>query len=120
MSDHKDPPGTAKECRSCNALIVWTTTSKGKPMPCDVSPSAEGTFYLFRLPDRIDAVHVDGADPRAARAKARGDKRYTSHFATCPNAAQHRKDAKQQKRAEAAARDEDRETYGDDAEHWRG
>lgn len=92
MPHYRNLPGTAAECRSCKSLIVWTRTSSGKLMPCDVSPTEDGTFYLFRKPDAIEAVHVGSQDPRAAKAKARGDKTYTSHFSTCPNADAHRKD----------------------------
>lgn len=88
MTRVKDPPGTAKECRSCKATIVWTLTEKGKSMPCDVTPTTQGTFYLFRRADHIAAVHIDSG--AAATARKRGDKRYTSHFSTCPNAKQHR------------------------------
>lgn len=91
MTRVKDPPGTAKECRSCKALVVWTKTERGKPMPCDVAPSKDGSFYLFRKSDRIDAVHVRSSDPRAARAMDRGQNKHESHFSTCPNAAQHRR-----------------------------
>ena len=87
----KDPPGTARECRSCKALIVWVKTAKGKSMPCDVGPREDGTFYLFRTLTEIQAVHIDSKEPRAQRANERGDKRFTSHFSTCVNAAQHRK-----------------------------
>ncbi len=92
MTRAKDPPGTAKECRSCKQLIVWTTTKNGKSMPCDVEPSEKGTFFLFRVEDRIDAVHeFSKDDPRCGRAWDRDQKKHASHFSTCPNAAEHRK-----------------------------
>lgn len=88
MTSKKDPPGTASECRSCKALIVWCLTEKGKRMPCDVSPKTDGTFFLFKRDDHILAVHHQAASAHLARQ--RGDKKYSSHFSTCPNAAQHR------------------------------
>lgn len=86
----KEPPGTAKECKSCKALIVWAKSANGKPMPMDVTPDEQGEFYLFRRPDCIEAVHQRERSTRAESARQRGDKRYTCHFATCPNAADHR------------------------------
>jgi len=83
MTRPKDPPGTAKECRSCKALIVWCKTQKGKSMPCDVSPADDGTFFLFRRADHIEAIHLKSSHPSAEAARARGDKTYTSHFSTC-------------------------------------
>lgn len=94
MGEESEPktPGRTSACRSCQAEIVWTITKNGKQMPCDLQASAEGGFYLFRLADKIEAVHVDGGDPRVARAQKRGDKRYASHFQSCPNAKHHRKE----------------------------
>lgn len=55
-------------CRSCEALIVWFKTASGKRMPVD----AETT-------QPIDAEHQLDLS------------RHRSHFATCPNSAQHRR-----------------------------
>jgi hypothetical protein len=60
-------------------------------MPMDVSPKPDGDFFMFRKPDHILAVHVKARKDIAERARQRGDKRYTSHFSTCPQADQHRK-----------------------------
>lgn len=62
------------ECRSCHAPIYWVRTTSGKHMPvdCDV----EGGRRPF--------VPVPGdGEPQAGLG--------VSHFATCSNAAQHRK-----------------------------
>lgn len=54
-------------CRSCGAQIVWLKTSKGSNMPVDVvGVKPEETIF----------------EPQ----------RHVSHFATCPNAAAHRKE----------------------------
>jgi hypothetical protein len=55
-------------------------TESGKRMPIDTTPSADGNLVLIGM----------GAHP--VPAKWTGD-RYKSHFATCPNAAQHRRKA---------------------------
>ncbi len=63
-------------CRSCNAPIVWTRSVGGKAMPLDAKP-AKGLV--------IDTTF--GGDMPGARVVDV----YTSHFSTCPQAAQHRK-----------------------------
>ncbi|MBX9670486.1 MAG: hypothetical protein K2X93_22990 [Candidatus Obscuribacterales bacterium] len=57
------------ECRSCNERIVWMKTSTGKNMP-------------------VDAETLEPGDDEKTIFDT---KRHTSHFSTCPNAAQHRK-----------------------------
>lgn len=53
-------------CRSCRARIVWFETPNGKKMPVDA-----------------DTVEADDDELDLSR--------HQSHFATCPNANQHRK-----------------------------
>lgn len=55
-----------RRCRSCNAMIVWFTTPKGNVMP----------------------VNEDTVEARDWELDLT---RHKSHFATCPNANQHRK-----------------------------
>lgn len=57
-------------CRSCRAEIVWAKTRDGKAAPFERDPKGVWTI-------------VDGV----AYAAQDGDERYTSHFATCPQAA---------------------------------
>lgn len=73
------------QCKSCHAEIRWAISDRtGKPMPIDVTPTENGNLYLY--PNHGD-VHA-----RAATADDRRLKRelFTSHFATCPQAAQWR------------------------------
>ncbi len=56
-------------CRSCGAPIIWMKTKRGKSMPVNAAPSLE---FGQVLPEYDPTKHV-------------------SHFATCPNAAKHRK-----------------------------
>jgi hypothetical protein len=57
-------------CSSCGALIYWVTMSTGGKMPIDRGRESRVVY--------IDGVwQVLGA--------------YKSHFASCPNAAQHRR-----------------------------
>lgn len=78
------------ECRSCGAPIVWVMIAKsGKKMPVDRDPVADGNIRL------LATSHSDGT-PLVAYVK-RDDletlphERHVSHFATCPNAAEHRR-----------------------------
>jgi len=59
-------------CRSCGEAIVWIKTQKGKSMPCNT--------------EKITIVTEDGQVVTGR----------TSHFATCPQAGQWRKDKKGQ------------------------
>ena len=71
-------------CRSCGAEMIWTQTQNGKAMPVDAEPDPAGTFvlkYEGSQPVAVyDGMHLD-KDPE----------RYTSHFATCPDADEFRK-----------------------------
>lgn len=69
------------ECRTCGAAIIWAKSPKGKNMPLDVD-SEGGDWNL-----------VEGNPPRARFAGA-GEGDYTCHFATCPQADEHRREEK--------------------------
>jgi hypothetical protein len=76
---HVGIKANAQACRSCKAPIIWATSVKGKPIPLDYEPTSGGNLVL-----------VDGV----ARSPQLGDEepflQYISHFATCPDAEQHR------------------------------
>lgn len=80
-------------CRSCGASIAFVLTTGGKRMPIDVEPSDKGTLFVFApLPTvALSAESVTARSERAELARTQGRERYVSHFATCPQAAQHRK-----------------------------
>lgn len=92
MTRVKDPPGTVKECRSCKASIVWAFTMNGKQNPLDAKPTTTGTLFAWKSGGRLECESVNAKTDRAALARENGQNRYTSHFATCVNAKQHRKD----------------------------
>lgn len=71
----------ADRCSSCKAPIFWALTAKGKRMPLDAQPDPQGIVWLHG-----GVAHV-GDQPPAMGATDR----YTSHFATCPNAGKWRK-----------------------------
>lgn len=66
------------KCKSCGAPIIWRVTEGGKSIPVDAEPSADGNLIFF------------GTSAHPVPKLWTGD-RYKSHFATCPNAAKHRK-----------------------------
>lgn len=70
-------------CSSCGAQILWIRTLSGRPMPVDATPVQV-------------MVHLGQGerDERGDMVPLYSSKRgYISHFATCPNASQHRKTA---------------------------
>lgn len=71
-------------CRSCGAPVRWVETERGKPMPIDVDPVANGNIVV-RLSDvrRGEVAVVIG--PLEALSLTT-EARYVSHFATCPQA----------------------------------
>lgn len=72
-----------EHCRSCNAEIVWAWTAANKSMPVDAAPTDAGTLRLLDLPTgpRVEVI----ADPDQWMLIPEVG-RYTSHFATCPQA----------------------------------
>ena len=71
-------------CRSCKAPMFWAATSSGKKMPLDAKP-------LESMSGK-DSHGVVAFGIRAGVAsKAYHGAKYTSHFATCPDADEHRK-----------------------------
>lgn len=86
----------ASECRSCGALILWTVTQKGKKMPVDAGPHEEGSFILTYSPakNQLLSEYILGRRDKAPHTPEQlaGRRRFKSHFETCPNASEHRKD----------------------------
>ena len=77
-------------CRSCGARIVWVVSSRGKPMPIDAEPSANGNLFLSHpiVPGQSVARVVTGRTREALRACGEA---FISHHATCPQARQWRR-----------------------------
>ncbi len=70
-------------CKSCNAVVFWCKTESGKLMPVDAEPTGDGNLVIF-----------DNGNVRAVTGEGRitfAGELHKSHFATCPNSAQHRK-----------------------------
>ncbi len=73
----------AAVCRSCGASVVWGRTPAGKAIPLDAEPVDGGNLGI-----RDDGTVVSSHGFPAGAAL------YVTHFATCPNAGQHRKTTK--------------------------
>lgn len=72
------------KCRSCGANVHWVRMiPSGKAMPVDAEPHSKGTISLNH--SRTEAIVL----PRKLREP--GGPLYRSHFATCPEANQWRR-----------------------------
>ena len=69
-------------CRTCKQPVRWARTERGNAIPLDPAPAANGSIRL--------RAGVAIVVPEADRAELAGEL-YLSHFATCPDAAQHRR-----------------------------
>jgi hypothetical protein len=67
-------------CRSCGAEVVWAATVKGRRIPLDAQPVADGNMTL-----------VDGIAHLLLQEPLEQQVRYRTHFSTCPNAESHRR-----------------------------
>lgn len=79
-------------CDSCGAPIEWARFStSGKPVPLDVGIVENGNLEVVERRDGGDAIVrlLGKADLELARDAGRALRR--THFATCPNAATHRR-----------------------------
>lgn len=70
-------------CRSCGARIIWAETLTEKRMPVDAEPTPDGNVSLEPREGFAPLATVNAPLFAAGLRK--------SHFATCPNAGQHRK-----------------------------
>ena len=69
-------------CKSCGKRIFWARTEKNTMMPVDAEPADDGNVMLH---EGIAFI------VRSGDLFADGELKYKSHFATCPNAKQHRR-----------------------------
>lgn len=78
----------SETCKSCPASIRWAVTKKKRRMPLDPEPSVEGNVQLHQV-NGVDFATVLAGEP-LEMARQAGIPLFTSHLATCPNAARHR------------------------------
>jgi hypothetical protein len=74
-------------CRSCDAAIVWATSSGGKPMPVDAEVSEDGNVELSMQP----GLFVGPVATVVTGPTLFGKSRRKAHFATCKDAEQWRR-----------------------------
>jgi len=67
----------------------WVVLDSGKLMPIDPEPHAQGNVLLTSA--RGDAKVLTADEMEFYLQQHPDTKRYRSHYATCPNAKQHRK-----------------------------
>lgn len=73
---------STSKCRSCDASIVWMKTSTGKNIPVDTDTVDERDLeYVYDERNRFNDYRTPVFVP----------KNHTAHFATCPDAAKHRR-----------------------------
>lgn len=74
----------APKCKSCHRPMRWVITNRGRKMPVDFDPHEDGNVVV----NQNDRAEVYGATPTVVPD---GSTLHFSHFATCPNAAEHRR-----------------------------
>lgn len=79
-------------CRSCGARIQFAETENGRRMPLDGKPNGNGNIRLITRAGKAPLAFVLAGEKLATfRNFYPNWPLYTSHFATCPSAAAHRK-----------------------------
>ena len=97
-SEFAPPPAERSHCRSCGAEIRWALNpASGKRIPFNALPDPlRGTHYIA-YNSRLDPTCIfsppSDREPRVL---------YLSHFATCPNASQHRASPRPRQSTESA------------------
>ena len=74
-------------CKSCTAEVFWARTASGKLIPIDADPVEGGNVHIVTrradgTPATVRVAIQDEPHP--------GYDTYVSHFATCPDAREHR------------------------------
>lgn len=77
-------------CRSCGAQILWAKTESGRLIPLDPERRADGNLAMTGRQVRSTRQQLV-PEVRYVRA---GSGSHVTHFATCPNAAEHREAAR--------------------------
>lgn len=73
------------KCRSCGAEMMWARAeNSGKRIPLDAEPTPTGNVILCGYGEDVVCRYLKKDEPHDGN-------RYTSHFASCPQAQQWRK-----------------------------
>jgi hypothetical protein len=89
---------TESKCKSCQAPIIWAVSGgSGKHVPIDPEPQRIGTVLLREVAEgKPPVAHVTTSEERDRMRfeNSMVDEPlllHVSHFATCPDAAHHRR-----------------------------
>lgn len=74
------------QCSSCGADVFWRTTPAGRSIPIDPEPVIGGNIEL----EGLNACRFLKRD-EVYEHRTAGVYVYRSHFASCPDAVQHRR-----------------------------
>lgn len=107
----RDDHGRARlargSCRSCKAPVLWVTFPSGKRNPLDLEPNPVAGDIMVVERDGTDgrvwrvALLLKSDDLRRELLELGGALR-TSHFATCPDAEEHRREQHRNARRDLA------------------
>jgi hypothetical protein len=82
-------------CKSCGTDIVWAVSERGRRMPVDAERRPDGNIVLSHRrvgePPVALVQSAESIERLRQQAPAHEVALFVSHFATCPNAAKHRK-----------------------------
>lgn len=80
------------ECSACKAWMLWAISPKGARSPIDFQPTEEGNVLLLSPSGLGELLAVTLSGGALARARNAGLQLRTSHWATCPNPEQFRRE----------------------------
>lgn len=82
---------TTARCSGCGAEIFWAVTANAKRIPIDAKPDPNGRIRIEDVGPGNYRAHVEKGETGALFGE---QERYTSHFASCLNAAEFRQPRK--------------------------
>lgn len=78
-----------ERCSSCGAAIFWAISVNGNRVPINAEPDEDGNVLVMQ--SRSNPDNKKCTVLTRACEKMPGRRYFTSHFATCVNAAKHRR-----------------------------
>jgi hypothetical protein len=81
-------------CKSCNEPVRWAIhATTGRRMPLDPEATPDGNIAVVGWDDTTGGMPTPIVKVNAPEGEPVTEYRYVSHFATCPDAAAHRRRA---------------------------
>jgi hypothetical protein len=81
----------SSHCKSCGAVIVWAKTQAKKSIPLELTTNETGPGRFYVSTNGTANPIREDATSAAIRDTFEVEIIYQSHFASCPNAKQHRR-----------------------------